>query len=505
MRLPRKRSLSFVKSVVFLPLFIMFIISASAYGSDLMDRGIKEFRAENFEEALIIFKQARQEEPNNSVAAFYLGLAYKQGGQNKEAVENFKAAVTLTPAVKDAYPELVEILYNANEFKEARKWIAKAEKENILPARMVFLSGLILVKENKNSAAIDAFKKAKQLDTSMSQAADFQIAMAYAKEKKPAEAQEAFKAVIAVDPNSELASFAKEYEMAVTEAVAKFKVWRFNVGLSYNYDDNIVSKPSTSVPGVLIFGEKGYYGVGTFSVNYNPAPWGPLSLSAAYGLYSSHYRDTNTHNIMSHTVSATPGYTYQSVALTVPVSYNYVFLRERGYESVTAVKPTFTLLLSPTNIVQAGAGLAKRDIIKEAIDPNENRDGKVYSALLGYIHPFTNGAMANFRYEYTKDITDGQNWKNRGNEFNLGGVYPLTQKLSLLGNAGYLQQDYDKTSTVFLLRRHDKIYTASATAKTEVYKNLNVNLSYGWTRADSNIAVYDYKRNVYTAGLDYSF
>lgn len=84
-----KRCARCIRTAVFLQL--MFVLSvATLHASELMDKGIKEFRAENFEESLVIFKKARQEEPDNSVAAYYLGLAFKHGGQMVDAIENFK-------------------------------------------------------------------------------------------------------------------------------------------------------------------------------------------------------------------------------------------------------------------------------------------------------------------------------------------------------------------------------------------------------------------------------
>ena len=36
-------------------------------------------------------------------------------------------------------------------------------------------------------------------------------------------------------------------------------------------------------------------------------------------------------------------------------------------------------------------------------------------------------------------------------------------------------------------------------------RGLYINLQYTYARADSNISVYDYDRNIYTAGIEYRF
>src|SRR4030066_254800 len=60
-----------------------------------LSRGIEEYKDENFEEALEILKKARKEDPASSLAAFYLGLTYKQLMNYKEVSANFRDAVTL--------------------------------------------------------------------------------------------------------------------------------------------------------------------------------------------------------------------------------------------------------------------------------------------------------------------------------------------------------------------------------------------------------------------------
>src|SRR3989304_10641205 len=140
-----------------------------------LSRGIEEYKDENFEEALELLVKARKEDPASSLAAFYLGLTYKQLMNYKEASANFRDAVKLKPPIKEAVVELIEVLYNLDEFQEAKKWLDVAERENIKPAQTAFLKGLILLKENNNLEAIKAFEKSKELDGSLTQAAAFQI------------------------------------------------------------------------------------------------------------------------------------------------------------------------------------------------------------------------------------------------------------------------------------------------------------------------------------------
>ena len=66
-------------------------------------------------------------------------------------------------------------------------------------------------------------------------------------------------------------------------------------------------------------------------------------------------------------------------------------------------------------------------------------------------------------------------------------------------------QDFLHTHTVFGKKREDEIYTASVSFRWNVFDDASMNLQYSYVRADSNIAVYDYTRNIYTAGIEYRF
>src|SRR4030043_1880731 len=110
------------KIICFIFLVGIFMIgeTENLSAQSLLDIGIKEYKAENYEEALDILTKAKSQQPDSSLTAFYLGLTYKQMGNYREATGQFKEALRLSPPPTDAYPELIETLYYLNEIKEAK-------------------------------------------------------------------------------------------------------------------------------------------------------------------------------------------------------------------------------------------------------------------------------------------------------------------------------------------------------------------------------------------------
>ena len=489
--------------MVFIPFGFAEILNAA---ENFLDRGISEFKAENYEEALGLFIKAREQQPGSSMAAFYLGLTHKQMGEYREASKHLRDAIRLTPSVKEAYPELIQVLYNLNELKEAMDWITKAEREGVKPGPIAFLKGRVLLKEGKNKDAIEAFKKAKEVDPSLAQSSDFQIAMAYAKEKKFAEAKESLKALISVDPTSELASFAKGYEEAFTRGLKMYKVWGATAGIAYQYDDNVVLKPNTDIPGVLITGKRDSSVISTFRFSYTPPLRDPWFFNAQYNFYANTYFSNHKVNLIQQSISFIPGYNFQKGALTLPLAYTYAWLHERQYMWVLLAKPTVNLILLPNHIGQFSIGYTRRETLNTPPDRYEDRDGNIFSVSPGYVYSFMNGrGIFNFRYEFSRDDTEGKNWENTGNRINLSLLLPVMDKLRFTISGDMFLQDYQHTHTFFGMKRSDRTYYGAAGMRWEVLNGLNLNLQYSHTHADSNISVYEYKRNVYTAGLEYTF
>jgi tetratricopeptide (TPR) repeat protein len=510
-----------MKKWIFILLLSFFVFPQTVFAQDLLQRGIIEYKAESYEEALETFKKIRQIEPKSSIAAFYLGLTYKQVGNYREATNHYRDALTLTPRINEAYPEIIEMLYNLNELKEAMHWISEAEKAGVFPANIAFLKGLVLAKDNKNKEAIEAFQKAKEIDNSLTQAADFQIAMLYAKDRKLKEAKRALNALINIDPSSELASFAKEYEAAISRAIEAHRNWRFNIGAAYQFDDNVVSKP-TGIIGTAavdeISGKRDSAINNSFSVSYTPMISGRYSLMAQYSIFATNYFHSYAYDVMAHSLSVIPGYNFQRGVISVPVSYSHMWLNEQEYMNVISIKPILNIQILNGHIGQFSVGYGKREMLKytAGADPDEDRDGRLYSMLIGYIYPFKEGrGIFNLKYEYTKDDTQGRNWDNRGDKISANLLYPLMNKLNLSVSGDMTVQQYKNIHTIsgtgtngypaIPTKRRDKIYNTGASIIYELAKDLSLNLNYSYTRADSNFAIYDYRKNIYGFGVSYEF
>ncbi len=146
--------------------------------------------------------------------------------------------------------------------------------------------------------------------------------------------------------------------------------------------------------------------------------------------------------------------------------------------------------------------------------PDENRDGVNTSGSLGWTYFFKEGAgLLSIRYSFADQEATGRNWTYTENRFSLSFLYPLTKSLKFQFSSDALFDNYKYQNTTYNLSsngqpsmaRKDNTYINNLGLIYTVYKNTDIIAQYIFTRDNSNIGTYDYKREVFSLGLEYRF
>jgi tetratricopeptide (TPR) repeat protein len=472
-----------------------------------LENGIGLYKHENFDEALGVLKQARLEEPQSTLAAYYLGLTYKQMQNYKDAIPPLRDAVTIAPKIKGALIELIDCLYQTDQLEEANKWIAEAETEGIRPAQTAFLKGMVLMKEEKSDAAISSFENAKALDQSMTQAADYQIATEYLKTGKFANAKSVFQQLTLVDPNSTMANFANTYMDAIARREEAMKPFRVSAGIYWQYDDNVVLLPSDSTVATNITDKADSREVVTANAEYKQRINDVFDIKAQYFLYWAKQNDLGFYDTLSNTFVLQPDVTLKGGGLlTFPTAYNITRVNDKAYLSSPSTNAVYNFMVGNHNMGQAYIKYAYKDYMWAPTIDDEDRTGNDLGGGFGWYFFFMkNRGFINLRYSILKEWTTGQNWDNWENDVNATLLVPVLDKLNVTLSGGTSFQNFDNSNTIFHVTRHDQVYTISALAAYKIYKDSEIQLQYTFVRDSSNIKVYDYSRNIFSAGVEIKF
>lgn len=471
-----------------------------------LEQGIGQYKHENYDEALPLLEQAVKEEPKSTLAAYYLGLNYKQLQNYRKAIVHLRNAVTYTPKIKGALIELIDSLYQYDELEEAEKWIVEAESEGIRPAQIAFLKGLVLIKKEEYALAIESFQKAKSLDKSMEQASDFQIGIAHLKAKEIDAAKDAFSGVIDIKPSSNLAEYADQYIDAITKSKEALKPWKISYSTAWQYDDNVVLKPGDAAVATNITNEGDARMTYDLRTEYNHRFNERYGIKGAYNFYFAKQSDLGFYDTMVHAVNVEPRIYNEKSLLAFPTAYNYNIVDDRTYLVNPSTGVLYNHTVGENQMAQTYLLYNYKDFRFSPLTPDEDRDGNGTDSGLGWYWFFAKRkGFFNVRYGYNYDWTEGNNWEFSGNRFNTTLLAPVTEKVDVsLAGSVYLQ-NYANTHTVFGVEREDETYSASSLLTYKFCKYSEFQLQYTHVRDDSNLAIYDYKRNIYSAGVVLKF
>ncbi len=525
-------------AMISLAAILLFTLVPCLRAQTAFDEGLKELQQENYEEALAYFLKAREADRTSSRIAYQIGLTYKVMEKYNEAIPYFRDAATLTPRIDDAVVELVDVLYHTGNLAEAQKWIEVGDKGGINTARFNFLKGMVFAKAKKPDEAIQSFETAKKLDPKLSQQAELQIAGIYTEQGKYKEAQSRLRATINLDPATDAALYARDYEKQVADRAEREKVWRFAVGTGYKYDTNVPivgAGPMTDLmsgqaDSALNFGARIGY---TAPFSYKT----PFSLSAYYSFYTDRYLgkmynradgsrgNLTEYNNMTNTFSVVPGYSWDRFGFSIPLTYSYVSLQgvkgnmfyqelnwwnQTRYLEAKSVTPTFRFITTPNSYGEVSVGYMRKKYFDTELHPEppdgEDRSGNRYSGSLGWTYTFKDSkAFVTLRYLYAQDDTIGRNWVNTENRFGVDALYPIIGTLRAQGSLDAAFVNYKYDNTYFGDTRRDEIYSFNFALLYGIYKNTDLVLQYNYWRNKSNIDLYDYTREIYGLGIEYRF
>lgn len=480
--------------------------------SAALEKGIGQYKHENYDEALITLKNAREENPQSSLAAYYLGLTYKQLQNYQEAISNLKDAIIFSPKIKGAMLELIDCLYQVGKSDEDIEWIAHAEADGIRPGQVAFMKGLILLKKGKWEDAIIAFKKAMELDPSMAQTCNYQIGMAYLKGKKTGDAQKAFTEVVISDPNSNMANFANNYVSTLSKREEAMKPFKFTFGAAWQYDDNVVLKPDDASIASNISDKGDSRQVYTASAEHNHMFNDWLGTRALYTFYYAKQSNLGFYDTVVNNFVIQPSVYMQNALLTFPSGYSHALVNDKAYLSSPYTAGLYNFMASDSNMGQISIKYQNKDYLWAPSIPDENRDGNSLAGSLGWYQFFAGKkGFLNLRYVLDKDWTRGADWEYLGNRvstmFLVPGsvIHSLLDKFNLTISGDIFFQDFLKSNAIYNVYRKDAVYTVSALAAYKIFKDSEIQLQYTHIVDNSNITVYQYTRNVYSVGVEIKF
>lgn len=482
----------------------------SPYDDVLVDKGITDLKQENYEEALDELTQAWQQGTHTARKAFLLGQVYRATLNYPKALEFLEEALKLQPQYPEAQLLLADTLVTLNRPEPAREQLEKLEAAGYRPAEVAMLRGQVAAKQGDYGKAVDYFRRAQQ-DPALAQRAKFQMSLALAAQNRLKEAEQVMGEVIALEPQSQLASFAQKYLGDLSKRARTEGPFHLYAGLGFDYDSNVSLQPGSPSAATQISGKGDVVFTQFGNIEYNPLAGRPFGLNMQYLYYQNFHPRVTGFDLMSHSVGLTPSYTFKNSRLWVPFFFNYTDVQSDKYYTGFDLNPTYLHLVTPKVGVETAVHLVRKYYWTPISIPQDDRSGRTVGGSLGlfyFLKQQQGYLMARFHLEH--DYASGANWSNTSYRLLLASLYPVTDKLKFIAFLDLMLQPYDNAfysgdPTVINPNRFDKVLTTGAQVTYEFYKGIEGNVHYYFVRDQSNIPLYNYSRHLVGVQLAYRY
>lgn len=139
-----------------------------------LDLGILAIQNKDYEQAVVHFNNAIEEEPNNPLGYINFGNLLARMNEIERAERFFQKALTLDEQSATAYYGLAILYYEQERFEEAAKLYEKAIKFNIQGADAYFMLGKCFERLGNPKLALPYLQRAAELEPE-----DIQVRLSY--------------------------------------------------------------------------------------------------------------------------------------------------------------------------------------------------------------------------------------------------------------------------------------------------------------------------------------
>jgi tetratricopeptide (TPR) repeat protein len=527
--------------VLALGLLIIVPFAASAHAQTteadvFVSQAILDFDDKRYEAAIQNLRRALELEADHVEALYYMGIVHMTLRRPGDAVPFLIRARAKSP--KDS---AVAFQLGLAYFAQERYDLAQPLLEEVFRATptldgLGYYVGFMRYRNKDYRGALRAFREGRTGDPALRQLTRFYTALALVPLGLSSQAAAEVEQALRLAPGSPLTAPAERLRdtLVATRAQDRRLTAEARVGLFY--DDNVAVVPNQAAGDTTVSELRGtrHHSTGEFiglRVDYSwlrhfvaREDW---DSSVGYSFFGTYNNDLPSFNVTNHLLNATV--IHRTLVGSMPAqaglqySWDVLYLDGEEFLQRNTVTIFGALIETDTHLTQLFARYQARQFNRrEAGERVEFRDGVNY--MLGGIHLVRFAQDAHFvklGYQWDRDDTLGRNHEYVGHRL-LAGVQYTTpwRAVRLKYDVDVHFRDYAHRHTMLpvanpeTVRRHDTEITNTARVEWPFLTTCPLkNQCLGWTLsaeyqrtdAQSNIAAFDYARNVFSLGLTLTY
>ncbi|MBF0451373.1 MAG: tetratricopeptide repeat protein [Candidatus Magnetomorum sp.] len=481
------------KLIVFLFLSLA-IASRSTMASNetiFFDLGVFALEEGNTAKARQYFKQALAFSKDNPLFLQYLGKTDLADAHYDSAHKQFASAWQLNPDLSGLPYDLATTYFQQKAYDQALQLFEKAIQQNTDAEQTViahFCAGISYFHKKKYEQAIPHFLTAAESTPDLKDSAFLYAGICLYHQHDWTLAENYLKQVHMHAAQRELRQRASKWLQAVQAQRIQFKPFDLFCKFGMGYDDNVeLNSPENDSDSDDFVSTVFMYG------RYHLVNAQDYKLGIAYGHYQTIHPDTTEVNLINSTVMV------------------YAMGQKQAFQWMTEISPSYYWLDSDRFLSRFQWRLRTTFNIENVIFPylvysytlddhfqDDHRDANRNGIGLGVsfmFQPDVYKLQTLFSSEKTSSAHQDHNYEMSKAQLSLNlFVHPLCT-LTLLTRCGL--RDHEHIDSIQHIKRKDKNYHARLGVQIPLkFEGLSADISYQWSKNDSNIHDYDYRKNL---------
>jgi tetratricopeptide (TPR) repeat protein len=437
---------------------------------------------------------------DDSRAYYYRGITKERQGDLLSAEKAYKKAMDLDPQQVTTHLALAALYYDQKKFLESLEILSRAERLAPQNGLILFHQGRAYQGLQQDEIAAPRFIRAALVEPSMFAPAHYHAGQSFKRIGLYEDAADAFSAILENTPDSPFTALAKTGLKEVKKLEQKERGWDVSIHTGLQFDDNVLLEPSDK--SLTQVGESNediraiLYASGDYAW-YQEAFW-------TSGIGLSLYQNNHGHLHRFDTGSYTPHFYLtrkdQGREARLDYLYQVVLLDQKGYLRRQSVRPSYRYAPRPEFSSDFYYEAQRKDFKPNSeLSANSKRDGENH-AFGTTARMFFDPLLIHAGYLFELENAEYADWDYKGHRLTVGASRRLP--ISVLGaiNGDYGLKDYSHPNSLSRNgeAREDKTFNVSLRFSRPISPSKSLSFYYAFTRNHSNLAIFDYQRQIYS-------
>jgi len=489
-----------------------------------VEQAVLDFDEKRYEQALDNLRRALEAESEHREALYYSGVVHMARGRPEQAIAFLERALAQAGNNLPIMLQLGLAHFARQDYDRAQPLLERVFRADRTLDGLGYYVGFLRYRSRDHRGALAAFRTGRVSNPELQQLTRLYTGLALAASGLPTQATAELQEAVRLSPASPVTGSVERLRDTIVAARQQERRLAIDLRLGGFYDDNVAVVPDgdRSVPATRLLRGAKHESTGELlgaRVDYVWLREGAFDATVGYSFFGTYNNDLPSFNVTDHL--GTLGGSYRTALDTMPLqltaqyAFDILFLDDDELVRRHSATLAGALVESARHLTQVYGRYQRKDFNEEPPRPVQRdiRDANNYMG--GFLHLLRFADDRHFLkagYQLDYEDTEGANFEYLGHRVLLGAQYTLPwASIRLKYDFDVHIRGYSNTNTVAALtgegskRRHDEEFTNIFRIEVPLPAGFTVSGEYQSSINQSNVAVFDYSRNVVSLTLSWTY